>query len=163
MTGDRAMTTREVQDAVEREHRRLMESVRALGDRAVVVDVTEGWTAKDVLAHATHWVSQIAFGMGAKLTPPSYVIAAADKPSGEEWNRRAVEHYRQASLDDVVRDLDRLVDALTAQIKLRTDTQMAASDAIPWSTDPLWKQISSETFGHWPAHSADIERAVGTT
>jgi hypothetical protein len=26
---------------------------------------------------------------------------------------------------------------------------------------PLWKRIARETFTHWPAHAADIERTRG--
>jgi len=37
---------------------------------------------------------------------------------------------------------------------------MNATDAIPWVKDrPLWLQIADETFEHWPAHAADLERA----
>lgn len=46
----------EVLEAVRRERGRLLAAVDALGERATSVAVTtEGWTAKDVLAHLMHW------------------------------------------------------------------------------------------------------------
>jgi hypothetical protein len=159
---EKRMTTREVLDAVARERARLRTAVEALRDGASTVRVTaEGWTAKDVLAHCIHWAGQIAFGMGATLERPAYLARYSDHPSGEEWNRRVVEHYRSAPLEDVQRELDRRVDALLERARLRTDDDMNAQDAIPWAPGrPLWQQIAAETFEHWPAHAADIERAA---
>ena len=44
--------------------------------------------------------------------------------------------------------------------RLRSDADMLVS-GIPWDERkrPLWQQIGSETFNHWPEHTADIERA----
>ena len=88
-------TTREVLDGIARERARLEAAVRSLGKGASTTQVTaEGWTAKDVLGHLIHWASQIAFALGAKLEPPSYVVNAKDRPSGDdEWNARATAHY----------------------------------------------------------------------
>jgi len=98
--------------------------------------VTEEWTAKDALAHMIHWAGQIAFGMGAPLETPAWVVGETGRPSDDEWNRRE-------------------------RINQRTNDQMNATDAIPWGGDrPLWKQIASETYAHWPGHSANIERAA---
>jgi hypothetical protein len=100
--------------------------------------------------------------MGAKLEPPSYVVGI-DGPSlsADEWNARAVEHYREWWFEDVRAELTGIVDALVEQSKLRTDDEMNASDSLPWAGDrPLWHKIGTETFLHWPAHTADIERAA---
>ncbi|HEV8534642.1 MAG TPA: hypothetical protein VGR87_02830 [Candidatus Limnocylindria bacterium] len=76
------MTTEQVLDAIARERHRLDRAVAFLGGGASTVPVTpEGWTAEDVLAHSIHWVSQIAFGLGA-----------------DEWSARAVAHYRDLPL-----------------------------------------------------------------
>lgn len=161
---EQRVSTAEVLDSITRERRRLKAAVQALGDRATTAKVTEGWTAKDAVAHMIHWASQIAFGMGAKVPPPAWVVEVTGRPSGEEWNRRAVEHYREAPLERVMADLDRVVDALVERIGLRTNDEMNATDAIPWGGDrPLWQQIAAETYQHWPAHSADIERAAQVT
>ena len=49
---ERRMTSQEVSEAVTRERGRLMGAIRALGDRASTVRVTdEGWTTKDMAAH----------------------------------------------------------------------------------------------------------------
>jgi hypothetical protein len=157
------MKTDEVTAAVDREYARLQSALDALGADAPRRVVTpEGWTAKDVLAHCIHWAGQIAWGMGAKLEPAAYIRAVEGRPSFDEWNALAVSHYAPMSFDDVRAELDRIVEALKAQVRGRSDEQMAATDAIPWGGDrPLWKQVGAETFEHWPEHSADLERAEG--
>jgi hypothetical protein len=163
--GDQSMTTAEVIAAVARERQRLMAAVDALGPRALTLAVTpEGWTAKDVLGHCIHWVGQIAFGVGAQVTPPGYLTGVPGRPSGEEWNAMAVAYFRDASLADVRADLDQKLDALLAKAATLTDAEMNATDTIPWAGPrPLWNKIGSETFLHWPSHVADIERAAGLT
>lgn len=154
------MTTEQVLEAIARERRRLMAAVDALGPDAARAPVTEAWTAKDVLAHCVHWVGQIAFGLGAPLEPPAWVVGVEGRPTGEEWNTRVVEHHRPLTLDQMKGEFDRYVDHLAARIAELTDDQMNATDLIAW--DPgqqLWRQIGAETFEHWPAHSLDIERA----
>ena len=157
------MTRDEVLAAIQRERTRLRELVDRLETDAERRTVTEeGWTAKDVLAHCIHWAGQLAFGMGAKMQPPPWVVSAgAERPPTDEWNRRAVEHYRDKPLATVVADFDRAADAVLQQVRARSDEQLNASGALPWATnEPLWKSIASETFAHWPDHSDDLERAL---
>src|SRR4051812_45423524 len=87
-----SMSTERVVNAVEREYSRLIEAIDAV-ERDVAI-TEEGWTTKDVVAHCIHWLGMIAFGLGAELDPPSYVIGV-DGPSlsADEWNARAVAHY----------------------------------------------------------------------
>ena len=161
MDGKR-MTSPEVSDAVTRERGRLMAAIRAMGDDASTLPVTdEGWTAKDVLAHCIHWVGQIAFGMGARMEQPAWVAGVEGRPSADDWNARVVSYYRSASLEQVIKDFDRAADALMQETRARSDEQINATDAIPWGGDrPLWQQIGAETFDHWPEHTAAIEQAT---
>jgi len=161
--GDKRMTTDEVLEAIARERARLMTAVDALGQGASTIPVTEeGWTSKDVLAHLIHWAGQIAWAMGAPLEPPAYVATVSGRPSEDEWNDLVVRFYKDLQLEQVRAELDRVVDALVAEVRKRTDDEMNATDAIPWAGEsPLWHHIGNETFEHWPAHAADIERAAG--
>ena len=168
------MATKEVLDAIARERARLMAAVDALGAGASSVSVTEeGWTAKDVLAHLTHWAGQIAFALGAQWEPPVYVVEEVRRRevagvngrlTGEEWNALAVAHYHDQPLGRVRAELEDLVDRLLAQVRLRTDEQMNAIDAIPWAGElPLWQQIGGDTFIHWRAHYEAMERTASGT
>jgi uncharacterized protein DUF1706 len=159
---DRRMTTTEVLEAVARERARLEDALRLMGKGVSTTLVTpEGWTAKDVLGHMIHWASQIAFGLGAKLEPESYVTSAEGRPTEDEWNARAVAHWRPLPFEKVKAEFDRVVDALVEQIRKRNDDQINATDAIPWGgARPLWQQIAAETFEHWPRHADDIVRAA---
>jgi hypothetical protein len=159
------MTTDEVVAAVEREYVRLLAAVEALGPGANVVAVTaEGWTAKDVVGHCIHWAGQLAFGLGAPMEVPAYVVGVEGRPTEEEWNAKAVAFYRNMSLDDVRARFDAVVAAVVDRARLRTDEEMLASDAIPWGGGrPLWEQIGGETFNHWPRHTKAIEAATRAT
>lgn len=167
------MTTSEVLDAIARERERLLRAVDALGEGASTVPVTEeGWTAKDVLAHLIHWATQIAFGLGAQVEPPVYMMEerrrreragldTTQMPTGEESNALAVAHYREVALVEVRARLTRLMDAIVECARLRTDEEMEATDAIPFAgRRPLWQQIAGDTFLHWPLHAAAIERTA---
>lgn len=156
------MTTTQVVDLIAREHARLTAAIDALGEGASSVPVTEeGWTAKDMLAHLIHYAGQVAFGLGAQLQPPAYIAGVTARLSGEEWNARAVDHYRGASVAAVREEFERLVALLFERASLRTDDEMNATDAIPWAGErPLWQIIGGDTFLHWPLHSEAIEHAV---
>lgn len=160
---ERRMTVREVLDAIERERARLEDALHAMGDRVSTEPVTdEGWTAKEVIGHLNHWVSQIAWGMGAPLQPLSYVTSVKTRPTGDGvWNELAVAYWRDFSFEKVKAEFDGYVDALIEQVKKRNDDQINATDAIPWAgVRPLWRQIGSETFEHRPEHAESIERAA---
>ncbi len=160
------MNQTEVLDAIARERDRLLDLADRLGADADRRPVTaEGWTAKDVLAHCVHWVGQIAFGVGAPMHPPAWVEAAGnERPDGEEWNRRVVEHYRPMSLDIVRRDFDTVVASLVDRLRRRGDIDFdaRANVVFPWiqADVPVWKAIAGETFEHWPAHSGQLEHAL---
>jgi hypothetical protein len=156
------MKPSEVLESTSRERFRLLAAVESLGGDADTLKITaEGWTAKDVLAHCIHWVSLISYGMGAPLTPPSYVTSAQGRLSSEEWNAMAVDFFREQTLADVRSQFERLVGVLENQVRLRDDSAMLATDAIRWSPgEPLWKLVGAETFLHWPEHADEIERAA---
>jgi uncharacterized protein (TIGR03083 family) len=169
---DGRMTTTEVLDAISQERMRLLKAVDALGERAASTAVTaEGWTVRDVLAHLIHWATQVAFGLGAAVQPPVYMMEERQRrklaglgngmPTGEESNALAVAYFRERPLDEVRPTFERVVDALVAQARVRTDDEMNATDAIPWAGNrPLWQFIGGDTFLHWPLHTEDIERAI---
>lgn len=158
------MKTREVLEGIERERARLLDGINALGPKASTDWVTEadGWTAKDVLAHLIHYVGQIAFGLGAEVEPPAYVVGVTERLSGQEWNERAVAFWIDAPLDEVRAEFERLVDILVDRVGQHTDEQMQATDAIAWAPGrPLHEFIGYDTFLYeWPAHAEQIECAA---
>ena len=160
---DSFVTTKFVIDSIARERARLAAAIERLGAEASTLPVTdEGWTAKDVLAHLIHYAEQIAFGLGAKLAPPAYVVGVSERLSGDQWNARAVAHYREKPFHAVREQFEGIVALLIERTGLRTDEQMNATDAMPWAGDrPLWQIIGGDTFLHWPLHAEAIERAAG--
>jgi hypothetical protein len=161
------VTTRSVLDLIAGERDRLVAAVDALGDRATTASVTEpdGWTAKDVLAHLIHYTGMIAFTLGAPEKPPVYVVAETRRLSAQEWNERAVEFWKDASLGEVRAEFLRLVDQLLAATAQKTDDELRSAHGIPWAPPgALWEFIGRDTFLHeWPAHRAQIDRARSAT
>ncbi len=165
------MKQAEVLDAITRERTRLAAAIDALGDGATTLPVTdEGWTAKDVLAHLIHWETQVAFGLGAQVGPPAYMMQERERrkreglpdtmPTGDESNALAVAYYRDRPLPDVRATFDDLATKITDRIQLRSDAGMLKTDAVPWAPGrPLWQFIAGDTFEHWPIHAEAIERA----
>jgi hypothetical protein len=81
-------------------------------------------------------------------------------PTGAESNDLAVAHYADVPFNEVRSEFERLVAALVERAGLRSDEEMAATDAVPWAKGrPLWHFIGGDTFLHWPVHAADIELA----
>ncbi len=170
-----SMTTQDVLDAIARERARLTDAIAALGDQASATPVTaEGWRAKDVLAHLIHWAAQVAFGLGAPVVPPVYMLEERRRrqaaglsdamPTGDESNALAVAHYRDVELEQVRSEFDALLDALVASARTRSDGEMNAMAPIPWAGPrPLWQFIGGDTFLHWPRHAEAIERAAAAT
>ena len=142
----------------------LIGAVDALGPRAATAFVTEpdGWTAKDVLAHLIHYLGMIAFALGAPERPPAYVTAETRRLSGQEWNERAVEFWRDVSLEQVRTEFLRLVDQVVMFAALKSDDDMAADHGLPWAPrGALWEFIGRDTFLYeWPAHRRQIEAAA---
>ena len=154
------MKTADVLDKIGGERARLLQAIEDLGEGAASSPVTdEGWIAKDVLAHLIHWLGQVAFGLGAQLEPPPYLATVKGRPSGDEWNALAVDHYKGQTLDEVRLEFGRLADVLVEQVLLRTDDDMKDRGTIAWAGDvPLWQFIAGDTFLHWALHSETIER-----
>ena len=154
------MKTDDVLDKIGSERARLLQAIEALGASAASAPVTEeGWTAKDVLAHLVHWLGQVAFALGAQLQPPPYVTTVKARLSGDEWNARAVDHYKSASLDEIRLEFEHLAEALVERVRLRTDDEMETTGTVAWAGDiPLWQFIAGDTFLHWALHSETIER-----
>lgn len=163
----RTLKTTDVLEGLGRERSRLLRAVDALGPRASSASVTEedGWTAKDILAHLVHYLGQIAFGLGAKLEPPPYVVGVEERLSGQEWNERAVAFWRDTPIAEVRAEFERIADLLVERVRLLSDEEMLAMDTIPWAPGrPLWQFIGGDTFLHeWPAHAEQIERAAVAT
>jgi hypothetical protein len=159
---EKAMTTGKVIEAIERERARLKAAIDALGDAATTLPVTEeGWTAKDVLAHLTHWEGQVAFGLGAKIEPPEYLEQVTGRPTGDQWNALVVRFYKDGTFADLLARHDHIVDLIVDSASLRTDAEMNAIGAIAWAPGhPLWRFIGGDTFLHWPQHSEALEAAA---
>jgi hypothetical protein len=165
------MTSNDVAGAVVAGRGRLLSAIDAMGDGAETMPVTrEGWTAQDVLAHLIHWGTQVAFGLGAAVTPPVYMSherqrrAAAGlgdaMPTGDESNALAVGHFRGRPFDAVRAEFVQVSDSIIEQTRLRSDDEMAAVGTVPFAGPrPLWQFIAGDTFEHWAVHAEAIERA----
>lgn len=158
------MTTAAVLRELRSQRDALVAAVNRLGSGASSIAVTEpgGWTAKDVLAHLIHYAGQIAFGLGAPVTPPAYVVGVTERLTGQEWNERAVAYWRGFSLEEVTAEFLAITDHIIDRASVRTDEEMNQLGSIPWAgQQPLWQFIGGDTFLHeWPVHTEQIATAT---
>ena len=74
------MNRHEVIEAIVLERAKLLDRVDQLGADAERRPVTtEGWTAKDTLAHCIHWAGQMAWALGAPMHPPAHYAISTPK------------------------------------------------------------------------------------
>ena len=154
----------DVLGSLARERARLLDAVDALGPRAGTASVTEpsgGWTAKDVLAHLIHYAGQIAWALGEPGDPPAYVLAETRRLSGQEWNERAVAHWRDTPLDDVRAEFERNVDAMVRRVEDLTDGELLATDRVPWPGRAP-SAVAVHRTRHVPRRVASARRADRT-
>jgi uncharacterized damage-inducible protein DinB len=110
------------------------------------------WSAKDLMAHVTHW--EMAFLSNLGEPPPP----VPDQGSEEATNRAVYEHHRARPLADVRRELEETHRRLVERVSELDDDGLNAQP-VPGQDRVVWQHIAGETWEHYPAHVAQLERA----
>jgi uncharacterized damage-inducible protein DinB len=146
--------TRDEVLALIREHRAALESAlaRIPEDRLEEPLLDGDWSAKDLMAHVTHW--EMAFLSNLGEPPPP----VRDQGSEEATNRAVYEHHRARSLADVRRELAETHRRLIERVSELDDDGLNARP-VPGQDRAVWQYIAGETWEHYPSHVAQLERA----
>lgn len=111
-----------------------------------------GWSAKDLMAHVAHWEMAFLSNLG---DPPPPIL---DQGSEEATNRAVYEHHRARSLAEVRREFDETHRRLVERVSHFDDEGLNARP-VPGNDRVVWQYVDGETWGHYPEHVAQLERA----
>jgi len=111
-----------------------------------------GWSAKDLMAHVTHW--EMAFLSNVGEPPPP----VPDQGSEEATNRAVYEHHRARPLGDVRREFEETHRRLVERVSGFDDDGLNARP-VPGRDIVVWQYLAGETWEHYPGHVAQLERA----
>jgi hypothetical protein len=128
----------------------------AIGVERLETRSSSGWTYKEMLAHVSAWHGITA----RRLRQMRATNAPVDPPEIDDedaFNARAAAAAKDRSVDDVLDELDRSAQALTAEIEPLTDEQVRANDG--WAA----RIVAGNTYGHYAGHQAELMAAVPRT
>jgi hypothetical protein len=111
------------------------------------------WSAKDLMAHVTHW--EMAFLSNIGEPPPP----VQDQGSEEATNRAVYEHHRARPLADVGREFEETHRRLLERVSALDDDALNAQP-VPGKDRVVWQYIAGETWEHYPGHVAQLERVA---
>ena len=156
MTTSAPATAKELLAAIREPWINFRLAAAAIGEEGLGVKIGSGWTFKEMLAHVAAWHGITARRLremracGAPVDPPE--IADADA-----FNARAAEAAGARTVEEVLEALDASAQALTVEIELLTDAQIAAADH--WAA----AVVASNTFEHYDEHRHELMAAVPRT
>jgi hypothetical protein len=111
-----------------------------------------GWSAKDLMAHVTHWEMAFLSNLG---DPPPPVL---DQGGEEATNRAVYEHHRARQLSDIRGEFEQIHRRLVERVSEFDDDGLNAHPA-PDRDTVVWQYLAGETWEHYPEHVAQLEQA----
>jgi hypothetical protein len=154
----------DLMSAVEREWKLLMDVVEKLTDEQMITPDARGWSPKDNLAHLAEWMN-ILMGYHMDKRPPHEVMRLP-KEATEGWDMEIInpllfERNKDRSTEDVLSELRRVYDTLTAKLDAMSfDELMAPRRADDPEKRPLLMWVIGDTSDHFAEHRAVIERML---
>jgi hypothetical protein len=124
---------------------------------------SEGWNAKDYLAHLTAWQRRMVrwFEEGragqARTGPePGFTFEQID-----ELNERDFRAARDLPLEEVRREFAETADAVEALIESLSDEDLNDAARSPWLGFEARHTIAGNTYGHYLEHVEALEGLTG--
>lgn len=111
-----------------------------------------GWSAKDLMAHVAHW--EMAFLSNLGEPPPP----VADQGGEDATNRAVYQYHRTRPLLDIRREFEETHRRLLERVSQLDDDGLNARP-VPDNDTVVWQYVAGETWDHYPAHVAQLERA----
>lgn len=148
-----ATNKRELLEAMETEHRLLLETLAGLDDEAMVrPGVCHEWSCKDVLAHLVAWkkmfLSWYAAGLrGENPRTPCEDLKWTETPA---LNARIYGEWKDVPLDEVRREFDATYGAMLELARSLPEKDLFRVKLYPWMRVwPLARWIAANTSSHY--------------
>ncbi|MDQ7026560.1 MAG: ClbS/DfsB family four-helix bundle protein [Anaerolineae bacterium] len=115
--------------------------------------VQEDWSVKDLIAHIIWWENHMLENViAAKSGADYHMVDDIDAQNVDVFNA-----HKDHDLADVLSSFEANLARLEEHIGALTEEQI---NTIQLPTYPLLEQIIGDTFAHYKAHRADLERYV---
>jgi uncharacterized damage-inducible protein DinB len=145
-------TRDEVLDLVRHSRADLEAALARIPEERMVEPLLDGgWSAKDLMAHVSHWEMAFLSNLGE---PPPPVL---DQGGEEATNRAVYEYHRLRRLADVRREFEETHRRLVERVSQFDDDGLNARP-VPDHDRVVWQYIAGETWEHYPSHVAQLEQ-----
>jgi hypothetical protein len=154
----------ELMSVIRREWGLLMDVVARLDEQQMITPDSGGWSPRDNLAHLSEWMNSL-MGYHMDKRPPHEVMRLP-KEATEGWDMEIInpllfERNKDRSTEDVLSELRRVYDTLTAKLDAMSfDELMAPRRADDPEKRPLLMWVIGDTSDHFAEHRAVIERML---
>jgi len=141
-----------------------MDVVARLDEQQMITPDSGGWSPRDNLAHLSEWMNSL-MGYHMDKRPPHEVMRLP-KEATEGWDMEIInpllfERNKDRSTEDVLSELRRVYDTLTAKLDAMSfDELMAPRRADDPEKRPLLMWVIGDTSDHFAEHRAVIERML---
>ncbi len=110
-----------------------------------------GWSARDLMAHVTHWEMAFLSNLGG---PPPPV---ADRGSADATNRAVYEYHHTRPLADVRQEFADTHRRLVERVAEFDDDGLNAQP-VAGNDQVVWQYVAGDTWEHYPEHTAQLDR-----
>jgi hypothetical protein len=152
----------ELMSVIRREWGLLMDVVARLDEKQMTTPDAGGWSPRDNLAHLSEWMNSL-MGYHMDKRPPHEVMRLPEEAT-KGWDMEIInpilfERNKDRSTEDVLSELRRVYDTLTAKLDAMSfDELMAPRRADDPEKRPLLLWVIGDTSDHFAEHRAVIER-----
>jgi len=154
----------ELMSVIRREWGLLMDVVARLDEKQMITPDSGGWSPRDNLAHLSEWMNSL-MGYHMDKRPPHEVMGLPEEAT-KGWDMEIInpllfERNKDRSTEDVLSELRRVYDTLTAKLDAMSfDELMAPRRADDPEKRPLLMWVIGDTSDHFAEHRAVIEKML---
>jgi hypothetical protein len=154
----------ELMSVIRREWGLLMDVVARLDEQQMITPDSGGWSPRDNLAHLSEWMNSL-MGYHMDKRPPHEVMGLPEEAT-KGWDMEIInpllfERNKDRSTEDVLSELRRVYDTLTAKLDAMSfDELMAPRRADDPEKRPLLMWVIGDTSDHFAEHRAVIEKML---
>lgn len=123
------------------------------------LEISPGWTIKEVVGHITAWEividkALIAFQAG----DPPYFLREQDF---DLFNKGAVEKRSGWTLDEVIHEWEKVREDLKKTITKLNEDDLSAEMVLPWGSERTVRELIEIIAEHEGEHTENVERVAG--
>ncbi len=167
----KTMSKTELLERMTAAHEALEQRLAGLDDSQMIdVEVYDGLTVKDVLAHLAAWmrleigwIEATRQGETPTLLAPGYELGNGDNDAVvDRLNAHFYETHRATALADVQAEFQASHAALLALVRSMPETELTDPHRFPWCRGrPVWRSIDLNVYKHYQEHIELIDARFG--